>query len=90
MSATQHGLNATLSATQAQKILDYVALRLETVDVAIAERLLDEFVDRLRRLNDIGTIKRRIAQADDAGLEHLGGVEGATALIELIEKIGRD
>jgi hypothetical protein len=86
LSATQHALNAT----QAQKILDYVALRLESVDDATSERLLDEFVDRLRKLGDIAEIKGRIAHADHAALKPLGGVDAARNLMELIEKIGQD
>jgi hypothetical protein len=83
-SATQHGMNAT----QAQKVLDHVAHRLEAVDAATAERLLDEFVDRLRKLDDLAAVKAFVAQTDHSALEHLGGVDSARALIELIEKIG--
>ena len=86
MSATQHALNAT----QAQRILDYVALRLEPVDDATSERLLDELVDRLRKLGDIAEIKGFIATADHAALAHLGGVGAASDLVELIETIGQD
>jgi hypothetical protein len=86
LSATQHALNAA----QAQKILDYVALRLESVDAMIAERLLDEFVDRLRNLGDIAQIKGSIARSDRAALAHLGGIEAASDLVQLIERIGQD
>lgn len=86
MFLTQQSLNAA----QAQKLLDYATLRLETVDDATAERLLDEFVDRLRNLGNIDEIKACIAQSDHAALERFGGVDGARALVDLIEKIGQD
>jgi hypothetical protein len=86
LSVSQQTLNAAL----AQKVLDYVALRLESVDGAIAERLLDEFVDRLRCLGDIAETKALIAEGNHAALKPLGGIDSARDLVELIEKIGRD
>ncbi len=82
---TQNGL----TVLQAQKMLDYVANRLDGVDNAVAERLLDGFVDRLRKLDNIAAVKGFIAEANDAALQHLGGLEGAKDLIYLIEKIGQ-
>jgi DNA-binding phage protein len=81
---------AGLTLEQAQKMLDYVADRLSGADHATAERLLEEFVDRMRGLNDIASIKRLIEQGDDEALKHLGGVEGARGMIHLVEKIGRE
>jgi hypothetical protein len=77
----------TLTAAQAQRLLDHVARSLEKFDDATAERVLDEFVERLRQLDDLALVRAKIAQADDAALEQLGGVEGATALIFLVERI---
>jgi hypothetical protein len=78
-----------LTQDQAQKVLDYVANRLNGTDVATAERLLEAFVDHLRGLDDIARVKKLIAQGDDKALEHLGGVQGAKRLIYLVETIGR-
>ena len=81
---TQQGVDAAAI----QKLLDYVADRLAGTDFATAERLFDEFVERLRKLDDIAAVRRSIAAADTAALEHLGGVEDARNLIALIEKFG--
>ena len=81
---------AGLTADQAQKVLDYVSDRLNGADNATAERLLDGFVDHLRRLNDIASVKRLIDEGDDDALKHLGGVEGARGIVCLVEKIGQE
>ena len=77
ISTTQNGL----TVVQAQKLLAYVADRLDGVDNAVAERLFDGFVDRLRGLDDIAAVKGFIAESNDVALRHFGGVEGATNLI---------
>ena len=79
-----------LTEVQAQKVLDYVSDRLNGADSVTAERLLDGFVDHLRKLNDIASVKRLIYEGDDEALKHLGGVEGARGMICLVERIGRD
>ena len=84
MTTTAH---QTLNVAQAQRLLDHVAGALEKFDDATLERVLDEFVDRLRQLDDLALVRAKIAQADAVALEHLGGVEGASALIYLVERI---
>jgi len=77
-----------LTAAQAQKLLDYVADRLNGVENQAAERLLDGFVDSLRNCHDITGIKRLIDEGNHTALQHLGGVAGARNMIYLIERIG--
>ena len=79
---------AGLTPEQAQKVLDYAANRLGGTDNATAERLLEEFARRLCGLDDIAHVKRLIDVGDDDGLRHLGGMEGARAIIYLVETIG--
>lgn len=76
-----------LDAEAAQKVLDFVAARLVGLEFETAERLLDEFVDRMRHLDDIAAVQRAIEQSDGIALEPLGGLEQARTLIELIAKI---
>jgi hypothetical protein len=83
------GKRAGLTREQAQKVLDYVADRLSGTDLATADRLLEQFVDRLRGLDDLERIKRLVEQRDDEALKHLGGAEGARGMLHLVEKIGR-
>ncbi|HEX3997462.1 MAG TPA: hypothetical protein VHX65_02815 [Pirellulales bacterium] len=78
-----------LDAALAQKVVDYVADRLAGADFATAERLLDEFVDRLRHLADIAAVERSIAAADAIALQGLGGIDAARNLLALIKNIGQ-
>lgn len=83
---TQSGLNAA----QAQQVLDYVAERLAPLDFDTAERLLDEFVDRMRQLDDIMAVKRAIAADDASALQSLGGIGSARDLVAIVERIISD
>jgi hypothetical protein len=51
----------TLTVAQAQRLLDHVARSLEKFDDATAERVLDEFVDRLLHLDDLALVHAQIA-----------------------------
>jgi hypothetical protein len=76
-----------LNIIQAQGLVDHAALRLEGHDFEVAERLLDDFVARLRALTDLELIRQQIADGDEQSLLPIGGVEGAKTLLELVEKI---
>ena len=65
-----------LTQDQAQKVLDYVANRLNGTDVATAERLLEAFVDHLRGLDDIAGVKTLIAQGDEKALRTWAACKG--------------
>jgi hypothetical protein len=90
MSGKTSADRAGLTEKQAQKVLDYVADRLHGANLATAERLLDAFVDQMRGLNDIASVKRLIEEGDEKALQHLGGVECAKKLICLVENIVRE
>jgi hypothetical protein len=79
-----------LTREQAQKMLDYVADRLDGTDREIAERMLEGFVDRLRGLDDIAKVRRLIEEGDETALAQLGGVQGARRLVCLVEKIAEE
>ena len=79
-----------LDVALAQKVLDRVADCVAGANPIVAERLLDEFVDRLRHVDSVGEIRQAIARGDAESLQPLGGIAAAKNLIELIERVGRE
>ena len=88
-SATITAVNR-LDVALAQKVLDRVADCLAAADPFDAERLLDEFVDRLRHLDDLWAVRQAIARTDSAFLQPFGGIAAAKDLIELIDRVRRE